>query len=102
MERIGFIGLGNMGKPMAERLARAGYPLAVLDLKPEPLADLVALGARAASSPRDLAANSDIICSILMNDRQTMALFLDESQGILAGTKPGSLIILITPLTTQA
>jgi 3-hydroxyisobutyrate dehydrogenase len=94
MERIGFIGLGNMGKPMAERLARAGYPLTVLDLKPEPLAELVALGARAASSPRDLAANSDIICSVLMNDRQTMALFLDESQGILAGTKPGSLIII--------
>ena len=94
MERIGFVGLGNMGKPMAERLARAGHPLTVLDLNPETVADLVALGARAAQSPSELAAKSDIICSVVMNDRQTTALFLDESQGILASMKPGSLIII--------
>ena len=101
MERIGFIGLGNMGKPMAERLARAGYPLIVLDLNPEPVADLIALGARAALSARELAANSDIICSVLMNDRQTLALFLDESLGILASTKPGSLIIIHSTLQLE-
>ncbi|MEC7202786.1 MAG: NAD(P)-binding domain-containing protein, partial [Pseudomonadota bacterium] len=38
MERIGFIGLGNMGKPIAENLARAGFPMTVLDLNPAPVA----------------------------------------------------------------
>ena len=94
MERIGFIGLGNMGKPMAERLARAGFPLTVLDLNPDNVAGLVALGAKAAESPRQLAAQSDIICSVVMNDRQTLALYLDEDEGVLAGVAHGSLIVI--------
>lgn len=94
MDRIGFIGLGNMGKPMAERLARAGFPLTVLDLNPAPVADLVALGAKAAASPKALAAESDIICSVVMNDRQTLALYLDAAEGVLAGARPGSLIVI--------
>ena len=51
MERIGFIGLGNMGKPIAENLARAGFPMTVLDLNPAPVADL-ASSARPSASPR--------------------------------------------------
>lgn len=92
-ERIGFVGLGNMGKPMAERLAGAGLPLTVLDINPAPVADLVALGAKAAANPRELAAASDIVCSVVMNDRQTLALFLDDD-GILAGLAPGALIVI--------
>jgi 3-hydroxyisobutyrate dehydrogenase-like beta-hydroxyacid dehydrogenase len=94
-ERIGFIGLGNMGKPMAENLARAGFPMTVLDLDPEPVADLVALGATAAESARELAAASDVICSVVMNDRQTLDVLLDhDGEGVLAGAAPGSLIMI--------
>lgn len=93
MERIGFVGLGNMGKPMAERLARAGFPLTVLDLKPAPVADLVALGAKAAAAPRQLAEQSDIVCSVVMNDRQTLELFL-APDGVLAGAATGALIVI--------
>ena len=89
MERIGFIGLGNMGKPMAENLARAGFPMTVLDLDPEPVAALKALGADSAASPREVAEKSDIICSVVMNDRQTLAVML-ESDGVLAGAREGA------------
>lgn len=101
MERIGFVGLGNMGKPMAENLARAGFPLTVLDLNPAPVADLVALGAQAAASPRELAAASDIICSVVMNDRQTLDLYLDETDGILAGAAPGALIVIHSTVSQE-
>ena len=101
MERIGFIGLGNMGKPMAERLAGAGFAMTVLDLDPEPVADLVALGATAASSARELAAASDIICSVVMNDRQTMEVMLDERDGVLAGATPGSLILIHSTISQE-
>ena len=48
MKKLGFIGLGNMGKPMALNLVKAGYPLTVHDLRPEPVKELVAAGATAA------------------------------------------------------
>src|SRR5687768_14118526 len=92
-ERIGFIGLGDMGKPMAENLVRAGFPLTVLDLRPEPVAELEAMGARPASSPRELAEQSDIVCSVVMNDRQTLDVMLG-ADGVLAGSCEGSLIVL--------
>jgi 3-hydroxyisobutyrate dehydrogenase-like beta-hydroxyacid dehydrogenase len=92
-ERIGFIGLGNMGKPMAVNLAKAGFPLTVLDLDPQPVAELEALGAHAARHPRELAERSDLICSVVMNDRQTLDVMLG-GDGVLAGAATGSLIIL--------
>lgn len=92
-ERVGFIGLGNMGKPMAVNLARAGFPLSVLDLDPAPVAELVGLGAHAAATPRELGERSDIICSVVMNDRQTLEVMLG-GDGVLAGAAAGSVIVL--------
>lgn len=101
-ERIGFIGLGNMGKPMAENLVRAGFAVCVLDLNPDNVADLVALGATAASSPREVAEQSDIICSVVMNDRQTLGVMLPgDGQGVLAGAAPGSLIVIHSTVSAQ-
>jgi 3-hydroxyisobutyrate dehydrogenase len=54
MLRVGFIGLGNMGEGMAHNLARAGFPLTVRDLRPEPLARLTEAGASIATSNLDL------------------------------------------------
>jgi len=100
MERIGFIGLGNLGKPMAENLARAGFPMTVLDLDPEPVAALKALGADSAASPREVAEKSDIICSVVMNDRQTLAVML-ESDGVLAGAREGALILIHSTVSIE-
>jgi len=100
-ERIGFIGLGDMGKPMAENIARAGFPLTVFDLKPEPVADLVALGARAAASPRELAQTSDIVASVVMNDRQTIEVMLDDERGVLAGSRPGMAIVVHSTVSPE-
>lgn len=94
-ERVGFIGLGNMGKPMAKNLVKAGFPVTVLDLNPEPVAELEALGAAPARTPRELAEASDVICSVVMNDRQTLDVMLPGSgHGVLDGAAPGSLIVL--------
>lgn len=92
-ERVGFIGLGNMGAPMARNLVRAGFPMTVLDIDTDRMAELEALGARPASSPRDLARHSDVICSVVMDDRQTLEVLLGDD-GVLAGAAPGSLIVL--------
>lgn len=101
-ERVGFVGLGNMGKPIAENLARAGFPMTVMDLKPEPVADLVALGAKAALSLQELAAASDIVCSVVMNDRQTLSLFLEqENGGLLAHLRPGALIVIHSTVSME-
>ncbi|MGN0064375.1 MAG: NAD(P)-dependent oxidoreductase [Nocardioides sp.] len=69
--RVGFIGLGNIGKPMALRLAGAeGIELSVYDVAPEPVAELVAAGAHASSSVASLALNSDVICVMVRDDDQ--------------------------------
>ncbi len=94
-ERIGFIGLGNIGKPMARNLVRAGFPLTVLDLDRAPMQELAALGAQIATNPKELAERSDVICSVVMNDRQTLEVLIgSEGHGALAGLAAGSLIIL--------
>lgn len=78
MERIGFISLDNMGEPIIENLTRAGFPMTVLDLNPAPVADLASLGAAVGNTPSEVAASSEIICSVVVNDRQKEAV---SSQG---------------------
>lgn len=80
MKQLGFIGLGTMGKGMALNLTRAGYPLAVHDIRPEPVQELVKVGAKAAGSPREVAENSEVVITI---------------DGELKGKKPP---LQITPL----
>ncbi len=62
---IGFIGLGNMGFPMARRLVEAGHRVIAFDVRPEPLAALVKLGAEAAKSPADVAARAETVLASL-------------------------------------
>ena len=62
---------------MAENLVRAGFEVTVHDLKPELVDDLVALGAKSAATPRAVAEQSDIIASVVMNNRQTLEVFLE-------------------------
>ena len=62
---IGFIGLGKMGLPMARRLVEAGHKLVVYDARPEAMDKLVALGADAASSPKDVADRTETVMASL-------------------------------------
>lgn len=87
-KRVGFIGLGLMGRPMSTNLARAGYPLTVFDLIPEKTAPLAELGATAATSARQAAEASDIVITSL-NDAPAVDRAVSGPEGLLAGARPG-------------
>ncbi|PID43999.1 MAG: 3-hydroxyisobutyrate dehydrogenase [Gammaproteobacteria bacterium] len=82
MKKIGFIGLGNMGKPMALNLVKKGFELRVFDIQPDPVAELVTAGACAADSVADVLTGADLIISMLPSGHHVENLYLGE-QGIL-------------------
>lgn len=86
--RIGFIGLGNVGGQLAGNLARHGVDLTVRDLEPARVAELVALGAKSASSPAQLAAQVDIVITCLPSPAISAAV-MEAPDGVLAGLAPG-------------
>jgi 2-hydroxy-3-oxopropionate reductase len=89
---VGFIGLGIMGRPMARNVLGAGFPLVVYDLMPQPVAELVAAGARAASSPRAVAEGVDVVLLCLPDSPDVQAALLGPD-GVLAGTRAGQIIV---------
>jgi 3-hydroxyisobutyrate dehydrogenase-like beta-hydroxyacid dehydrogenase len=89
--RVGFIGLGNIGKPMAINVAKAGFDLMVYDLRPEPLQELTETGAKVARSAQEIGAHGDIIELVVVDDAQVETVTLGEG-GVLNGAKPGSVI----------
>lgn len=92
MERIGFIGLGIMGKPMAQHLLKAGYSLIVLDKVAGPQEELVAAGAEAGKNASDVAARSDIVITMLPDSPDVEDVVLGQD-GVLHGLRPGSLLV---------
>ena len=92
MKKIGFIGLGIMGKPMAINLLRAGYPMVAYDIRPEPLAKVVAAGAAAGQSAREVAAQSEVIITMLPDSPDVQAAVLG-SGGIIEGVEPGAILV---------
>jgi len=90
--KIGFIGLGIMGKPMAKNLLKAGYSLVVYDINKEPVKELVKLGAEEGFSPKDVAERSEIIITMLPDSPQVKEVILGKN-GVLEGAKKGSIII---------
>jgi 2-hydroxy-3-oxopropionate reductase len=102
-ETIGFIGLGIMGKPMARNLLKAGYPLVVHNRSQAAVDELVAAGATAATSPREVAARSDVVITMLPDSPDVQAVVLGPN-GILAGARSGSVLIdmsTIAPAVTR-
>jgi 2-hydroxy-3-oxopropionate reductase len=91
-EKVGFIGLGIMGKPMALNLLRAGYDLTIHNRSRSPVGELVAAGATAADSPREVGASCDVIFTMLP-DSSVVEEVVVGKDGILEGSKPGNLII---------
>jgi 3-hydroxyisobutyrate dehydrogenase-like beta-hydroxyacid dehydrogenase len=99
-ERLGFIGLGNMGGPIALRLLRAGFPLAALDLDGERMRPLLTEGAAAAASPAELAERSTIILASLQPDSvEQVAL---GSRGIAEGGKEGLVFVDLSSTAPEA
>lgn len=88
IRRIGFVGLGRMGQPMARNLLKAGFALQVYDVLPDRVAALTALGAQAAGSPREAAAGADLVLSMILDDAVLEAVAL-APDGVLAGARPG-------------
>jgi len=92
MERIGFIGLGIMGMPMARHLLQAGYVLTVLDRVPEAQAQIVAEGAQPGTSPKNVAEQSDIVITMLPDSPDVEAVMLGKD-GVLEGARAGMLLV---------
>ncbi len=104
MVKIGYIGLGVMGKPMAKNLLKAGHQLVVYDVVKEKVDDLVQAGAEPADNCRDAASRGDIIILMLPDSPEVEAVMLGE-EGVLEGARPGSIIIdmsSISPLVDIA
>jgi 2-hydroxy-3-oxopropionate reductase len=91
-DRIGFVGLGIMGKPMAMNLLGAGYPLTVHSRSPAPVDDVVEAGATRASGPAEVAAASDVTITMLPDTRDVEQVLTGES-GVVEGAAAGSLVI---------
>jgi 2-hydroxy-3-oxopropionate reductase len=103
-DRVGFIGLGIMGKPMAMNLLAAGYPLTVHSRSPGPVDELVSRGATRASGAAEVAAASDITITMLP-DTSDVEVVLTGAGGVLEGVAAGALVIdmsSIDPAPTRA
>ena len=90
MKELGLIGLGNAGRPIAERLLNKGYRLRVYDLKPEPMNALAELGAVGAASVRDAVTQTTLV--VLPSSTEVKAAAFGDN-GILAAIKPGFVLI---------
>lgn len=101
--QVGFIGLGNMGLPMARNLLNAGYPLHVFNRTTARAESLLAQGAIWASSPRAVAEHCEIVITMLADDAALQATTLGE-HGIHAGLAPGAVHVemsTVYPATSQ-
>ena len=92
MTTIGFIGLGNMGAPMAANLVRAGHQVTGFDLVPRAMEALATKGGQAVASATEAAAAGDIVITMLPAGPQVRSVYLDEG-GILASARRGALLI---------
>lgn len=87
--KVGFIGLGNMGNPMATNLIKAGHELTVHDLRREAATNLLEMGAQWADTPKDTVPGNEVVFTSLPVPRDVEAVVLGEN-GILEGASPGS------------
>lgn len=100
---IGFIGLGIMGKPMSKNLLKAGYPLVVHDLSRAAVEEVVAAGARSAPNAREVAAQCDVLITMVPDSPDVEAVAYGPD-GALAGLRPGTIwadMSTISPVTAR-
>jgi 2-hydroxy-3-oxopropionate reductase len=99
--KIGFIGLGIMGKPMAKNLLKAGYQLVVHDINPSPVKELATAGAEAASSAKEVAQKTDVVITMLPNSPHVKEAVMGPN-GVLEGAKPGMIIVDMSSIAPLA
>lgn len=92
LKKIGFIGLGTMGAPMASNLLKAGYPVTVFNRTASKAAPLAEQGAAVASSPKEAAAGADVVITMVSNDESIVEVY-EGTEGLLAGIRPGTTVI---------
>src|SRR5437660_9594054 len=92
MAKIGFLGLGEMGTPMATRLRRAGHDLTVWNRSAERTVPLASEGAKVASSPAKAAAGADVVITMLATP-EALEQVLFGSEGLATGLSPGQILI---------
>jgi 2-hydroxy-3-oxopropionate reductase len=101
--KIGFIGLGIMGKPMAKNLIKAGYSLVVNDINKEAVAELVSAGAEEAASAKEVAQQSDVVVTMLPNSPHVQTVMLGEG-GVIEGAREGLVVVdmsSISPIVSR-
>ncbi|MBI9093947.1 MAG: 2-hydroxy-3-oxopropionate reductase [Sphaerochaeta sp.] len=101
--KIGFIGLGIMGKPMVKNLLKAGHDVMVFDLNKASVDEVVAAGAVAGTSASDVASKNPLVITMLPNSPHVKAVVMGEG-GVLSGAKEGTILIdmsSIAPLASQ-
>jgi 3-hydroxyisobutyrate dehydrogenase len=100
---VGFIGLGQMGKPMARNLLKAGFPLVVHNRSQAAVRELVAEGATGAASPKEIAGLVNVLCTCLPVPADVRKVY-DGENGVLSGVRPGTILVelsTIDPTTHQ-
>ncbi len=101
--KVGFIGLGIMGKPMAKNLVKAGHEVTVFDFKQASIDELVSVGAKAAKNNKEVAEKSDVIITMVPNSPNVEAALFGEN-GVAEGIEAGKTVIdmsSINPLASQ-
>ncbi|SPE41875.1 3-hydroxyisobutyrate dehydrogenase [Candidatus Sulfopaludibacter sp. SbA3] len=101
--RLGFIGLGHLGSPMARRLLAAGFPMVVSNRDPNKTTAFAALGAEVARDPGELATQVDVVLSCVPDGAAVETVYLGPD-GVLRNAKPGTLVIemsTVAPDTSQ-
>ena len=90
--KIGFIGLGNMGNPMARNLVKAGHELVVFDVFPDAIAKVVATGAKSAASVAEAVKSAEVVVTMLPSSPHVREVYTGTGQ-LLASVAPGTLLI---------
>ena len=93
--KVGFIGLGGMGRPIAARILEAGFDLAVTDIRNEPVHDLAQRGARTAGSAREIAAGSDIVLASLPTNEASEQVGAE----VVSEAAPGAIFVDLSTIT---
>jgi 3-hydroxyisobutyrate dehydrogenase-like beta-hydroxyacid dehydrogenase len=108
MERIGFIGIGVMGRPMCLNLRKAGFPLTVYARRPESagVREVVTAGATLAESPRAVAESSDVVMTMLPDSPEVEEVALGlgpaQGQGVLDGAREGLVVVDMSTIAPSA
>lgn len=98
MSKVGFIGLGIMGKPMVRNLLKAGIDVTVYDINPAAVEEMTKAGAKSAATPKDTAKGQDVVITMVPNGKIVESLLTGDN-GILAGVEAGTIIADMSSVT---